>query len=406
MHMGLLAVLLVALGLGPTAAEHAALLQVRGDTAAARAAADTILGKHPGDASALFVAACAALESGELDVASEYTAQLERGRSIPQAAVLRRLIERRRSSTEEPLREALVTAWKEAGHPDLSAEPLLRATESWGELLPPFDPKVRSRLTASERFIFDTGGPATTPAYVKAAILASAETEQNPLAVNLEILAALTPPADVGGVDRSSAARVAAAHVGRVVVAADPDNGYLALAATLASIPGYAPLDSQDLAGIERALQKPRFEYPRDEAMRQFREIAVRIDPRHGELRAWSAALGGSIPLYRLWKRAELVEDGELRVRAGRVLQDVGKRFRNAGTTLEYALSVMLEQKGAQLSGDAAAVDAVRVEVTRWSEWRQSAERARKRMGNWPFAAVWREGTPSSEVAQMRKLVE
>ena len=405
--MGLLAVLLVALGLGPTAAEHAALLQVRGDTAAARVSADTILGKHPGDAGALFVAACAALEGGELDIASEYTARLERGRSLPQAAVLKRLVERRRSSPDEPLRDALVAAWKEAGRPDLSAEPLLRAIESWGPLLPPFDPKVRSRLTASERFIFDTGRPATTPAaYMKAASLASAEVEQNPVAVNLEILAALAPPADVGEVDSSSAAQAAAAHVGRIVVAADLDNGYLPLAAILASAPGNAPLDSDEVAAIERALQRPRFEYTRDQALKQFRELAARIDPRHGELRAWSAAMGGSIPLYRLWMRAEHVEDGELRVRAGRVLQEVGERFHNAGTALEYALSVMLAQKGAELAGDAAAVEAARVEVTRWSEWRQSAERARKRMGNWPFAAMWREWTPSGEVAHMRKLVE
>src|SRR5690349_17378292 len=108
--MGPLALLLGgALGLGPTAAERAALLQLRGDTTPALAAADTILVKAPGDPGALFVAACAAVESGDLDRASTFTTRLEQARE-PHAAVMKKLIERRRGQKDEPLREALAFA--------------------------------------------------------------------------------------------------------------------------------------------------------------------------------------------------------------------------------------------------------------------------------------------------------
>lgn len=403
--MGLLALLLGALGLGPTPAERAALLQLRGDTAAALAAAGAILVKDPGDRGALFVAACAAIEFGDLDRASTYTTRLEQRLRDPHAAVMRKLIERRRGRKDEPLREAVVLAWKEAGRPDLGAKPMLRASESWGALLPRIDREARARLTAGERFMFDNGNPATSSAYVVAAIGAAADAEKNPVVVNLEVLGALTPFAEVAGVDRRAASD-AAAHAGRIVASADQNNGYMALAALLAAAPGDRPFSTADLAVMEGALQKPRFEYPRDESLAQLREVAIRIDPRHGSLRAWSAALGGSVPLFRIWQRAEAVKDPELRARAGHAVQKVGARFRGAGATLEKALSVALEVKGAELRGDPTALAAAKEAQKRWWELQQGAEAARKQMGNWPFAAGWREWVPSGEVAYMQRLIE
>lgn len=403
--MVLLALLLGALGLGPTPAERAALLQLRGDTAAALAAADAILVKDPGDRGALFVAACAAIESGDLNRASIYTTRLEQRQRDPHAAVMRKLIERRRGQRDEPLREAVVLAWKEAGLPDLGAKPMLRASESWGELVPKIDREARARFTAGERFMFDNGNPATSSAYVEAAIRTAADAERNPVVVNLEVLGALTPFAEVAGVDRRAASD-AAARAGRVVASADPNNGYMSLAALLAAAPGDRPFSAAELAVIEGALQKPRFEYPRDESLAQLREVAIRVDPRYGSLRAWSAALGGSVPLFRMWQRAEAVKDPELRARAGHVVQQVGVRFRGAGAALERALSVALEVKGAELRGDAAALEAAKEAQERWWELQQGAEAARKRMGNWPFAAEWQEWAPSGEVAYMQRLIE
>jgi hypothetical protein len=99
---------------------------------------------------------------------------------------MRKLIERRRGQRDEPLREAVVLAWKEAGRPDLGAKPMLRASESWGELLPQFDSQARARLTAGERFVFDNASPATSSAYVEAAIRAAADAEKSPVVVNLD----------------------------------------------------------------------------------------------------------------------------------------------------------------------------------------------------------------------------
>lgn len=62
--------------------------------------------------------------------------------------------------------------------------------------------------------------------------------------------------------------------------------------------------------------------------------------------------------------------------------------------------------KGAELRGDGAALEAAKVAQNRWWELQQAAEAARKRMGNWPFAAGWREWVPSGEVAYMERLIE
>ena len=401
--MKVLALLLGALGFAPMAAERAALLQLRGDTSAALAAADAILAKDPSEPRALFVAASAAVEAGDLDRASAYTAGLEQRGRDPHALVLRRLIERRLEHKAEPLREALVLAWKDVGPPDLSSNPILRESESWGQLMPRIDRAVRARLTAGERFVFDNNSRADSPGYVKAAIRAAGDAEKNPVVVNLDVLGALTPFAAIQGVDARAAAD-AAAHVGRVVVAALPDDGYMELAALLATAPGTVPFKADDLALIERALQKPRFEYPRNGSLTHLRQFAIRVDPQHVDLRAWSAALGASVPVYRLWQRAEAIQDPELRARAGRVLQAVASRLRDAGTTLEKSLSLALEVKGAELRGDSSAVEAAKAARARWWELQRETEAGRKRMGNWPFAAAWREWTPSGEIAYAQLL--
>jgi hypothetical protein len=63
--MDLLALILIVIS-GATAtptAQHAALLHMRGDVAAARAEIEAVLAKSPTDGPALFTAACIALES-------------------------------------------------------------------------------------------------------------------------------------------------------------------------------------------------------------------------------------------------------------------------------------------------------------------------------------------------------
>ncbi len=48
----------------------------------------------------------------------------------------------------------------------------------------------------------------------------------------------------------------------------------------------------------------------------------------------------------------------------------------------------------------------IKADRARWFELQQRAEAARKRMGNWPFGAGWRDWTPSGEVAYMQRLVD
>jgi hypothetical protein len=399
--MPFVAVLLAVTVSAPSGAEGAALLQSRGDPAAALAAAETLLRADPANASASFVAACAAIESGDLDGAGVHIARLEAARDT-HATVLKRLVARRRGrGSSEPLREALVAAWKSAGRPDLGEKPLLRGADAWGEL-PRLEPVVRSRLTAGERFMFDPPSPAKAATYCDAAVAGSADAETNELALNLEILAALTPYA-VRPAECPEAAR-AAARVGPVVVSADPENGYLAIAAILAAATG--PFRPDELAAIERAARATRFAYPRARAFGELRTLASRRDLPGAEFRAWSAALGASVPLYRLWQRAEATEDPVLRERAGHMLVGVSRRLRDAETTLDRALSLALAERGAQLLGDCEAIAAAAAEGGRWRAWQRRVADARTRLGNWPFAAEWREWTPDGEIAFLQRLVD
>jgi hypothetical protein len=77
--MDLLALILTVISGVTTAptAEHAALLHMRGDVAAAGAEIEAVLAKSPMDGSALFTAACLALESSNSSSAARYASRLD-----------------------------------------------------------------------------------------------------------------------------------------------------------------------------------------------------------------------------------------------------------------------------------------------------------------------------------------
>jgi hypothetical protein len=139
--MDLLALILIVIS-GATAAptaQHAALLHMRGDVAAACGEIEAVLAKHPSDASALFTAASFEIEAGDLTAASRYVSKLKRlSPAPPQARVLATLIARRQRQPQELIDDALIEAWKEVGRPDLASSPLLPPLESWAtEIMPP-----------------------------------------------------------------------------------------------------------------------------------------------------------------------------------------------------------------------------------------------------------------------------
>ncbi len=392
-------------GATPSTAQHAASLHMRGELAAARAEIAAVLAKHPSDASALFTAACFALESANPSSAAPYVSRLERlSPAPPHARVLRALILRRERHPQERIDDAVVEAWKEAGRPDLAASPLLPPLESFGAVIPEIEAGVRKRMAPAERLLFAYDGPATGNDFLKLALKAADGAEKNPLVVNIEILAALTPFEPMPAEFTAEAHRMAI-RVAPVVAAADRTNGYLDVAGWLASGPGDAAMSIDDLVLLERAVSKVRFELPRHEMLVQMEDMASRLDTKYGVMRARRAALGAPVPLMRLSQRAEATQEPALRRRAGDLLTAMAKRLESSGTMLERMLSLSLASKGAKLGGDELRLDAIRTDIDRSRASMNAMTEAQKQLGTWPFAAPWRELDPAREMEHFERFV-
>ncbi len=404
--MTLLALVISLVGAAsPPTAQNAALLHMRGETAAARAEIEAVLAKHPSDAAALFTAASFEIESGDASAASRYVSRLERlSPAPPQARVLRALIARRERQPAERIEDALIEAWKEVGRPDLARSPLLPALDSWAtEIMPPeLGPDVRKRMSAAERLVFAYGGPPNGREHLKVAFDAAMTAEKNALAVNIEILAALTFFEPMPDELRDDARRVAA-RVGPIVAAADPTNGYLALAAWLSSGSNDTPMSVQDLALLQEAVAKPRFEVPRREMLAELQQMASRLDAKHGEMRARMAALGAPVPLIRLWKRADATQEPAVRSRASDLLAAAAKRLESSGTMLERMLALALADVGARLSGDERRIASVRAEVDRGRASMNAMREEQKHLGTWAFAGPWRDWDPTREMEHFER---
>jgi hypothetical protein len=379
--------------------QHAAILYLRGDVTAARDETTAVLAKSPAGAPALFVRACLELESAGPVAADPFVTRLERLPSPPpQAAVLRKLVARRRSAPSEPIYDALGEAWKDAGRPDLSSVALLPPLESWMEDLVPPLPSGPGTPSPQERLVFTWAMP---PERLKVALQAAEQAEANPLVVDLEILAAVMPRKEVPS--GQNASRVAE-RVGRIVTAADASNGYLAVAAWLALGEEDQPISDGDLATLEAAVSKPRFEVPRRTLLEQLRSMAARVTPQYSELRARSASLATAVPIFHLWKRAEATKDPALRRRAGLVMGVIASRFACSGTVLERMLSAALAGKAAALTG-LLGREEIRIALEPLDAWRRSMSDAQKRLGTWPFSGPFREMDVTSEVPRFERLV-
>jgi hypothetical protein len=314
----------------------------------------------------------------------------------PQAAVLRQLLSRRHSTPGEPVDDALAETWKAAGRPDFSGVPLLPPLDSWpDDAMPPLALDAKSSPQA--RLVFASSPPTEQ---LRLALEAAEQARTNPLPVNLEILAVLMPGESV---PPSEEARRAAERVGRLVIDADPTNGYLALAAWLATGSETDPVTESDLATLEAALGKPRFEVPRRAVFEQLRTMAARVDPQHADLRARGASLGTPVVVFRLWQRAESTKDADARRRAGLVMGAIASRFACSGTILERMLGAALARKGADLAGSSDQLAIHRAQDAIHA-WRSAMTEAQRRLGTWPFAASLRNLDVTREVARYERL--
>jgi hypothetical protein len=394
--MLLLALVTVVTASEPASGQHAALTYMRGDPAAARAEIAAVLKASPGDVQALVIAACIEVETAGPEAAEPYVARLERlPTRPPETAVLRQLLSRRRRAPSEPIEDAVARAWSAAGAPDLSERHLFPSFDPWpGAIIPPLPQAVLDRLTPAERLLF-TGDDHQKQA--ANAMLAGVAAEQNLLVVNLEILSAVAPGEPLPK-DLQADAQHIAASVGPIVAKSDPANGYLAVAALLSTGTSPDPLSAADLALLDDAAARPRFEVPRRELLEQLKVMAHRFDPAYGTMRAVRAALGTSVPIFRLWKRAEATPDDAMRRRAGALLSAIAGRLACSGTLLERMLGVALAEKGAKLANNDAVPDSTRADAARFREWYRAATARSQKAGTWPFAEPWRDWEGDHEI--------
>jgi hypothetical protein len=387
---------LLAVG-GPPTASHAAVLYVRGAVQAARDETAAVLAKDSADARALFVRACLELETEGPGAAEPFVSTMEGlAPPPPQAVVLRRLLSRRTAAPSERVDDALAEAWKAVGRPDLSAVPLLPSRDSWAEdIIPPLPAK--SVALPQALLVFSWHKP---PERLKIALQASADAENNPLAVNLEILGVVTAETEARATEELTQI---AARVGRAASATDASNGYLDLAAWLAHGPKTEPITGNDLSVLEGAIAKPRFEVPRRALFEELRRLAERIDPEFADLRARTAAVGTPVPVFRLWQRTEATKDEQARRRAARVMVKVAGRLACSGTVLERLLAAALSERSAEILKSPELAEARRAQEAFWA-WSNAMRKAQTQLGTWPFAASLRDLDVTREVERYEVL--
>lgn len=398
--------LLVAAALAAPAgdARRAAQLEAWGDLAEAQAEVDAALARDPRDVTARFVAACLAIERGDLAAAEARAAELSAAK-VPQGKVLRALVARRREVPGEALRDALAPAWKAAGRPDLEKAAVEGIDDAlWIDApLVSLDEPLLRTLGPGERVVF---GPGSLEERRGDAVAASKEPGRNPVAVNHEVLDLLRPRR----AEPEAEIAEAIARVGGALAGVDPENGYWDLVAWLASADGGAPLTAADLDRLEKVAARPRLVFPRAQLVGELERVAARFDPEHAACRAHLAGLRMGANLAALSGRAEATRwdgpDGAaLKARTAKVLLRLGRGLGESRTYLERMLGLLLESRGAALSGAPEVVaDVRRRGEDERSRYRRGSAAARK-AGVWPFAAACREWTPD-EVAYFERFLD
>jgi hypothetical protein len=192
------------------------------------------------------------------------------------------------------------------------------------------------------------------------AALAQAEAEDRPLGVQLAALSVLLDGklAD----DKRSCARSAGLQLLNRIVHKHPENGYLAAGVPLLGSDVGAPLTQPELAILDEATKRPRFELPIRPLFESFEAAYEQVDPGQAYPRAFSET-AGAVPLgihLTLSQRAAATSDPGLRSSAAAVLIAAGSRLEAGATFLERMIGLSLQTKGAELGGDRTAMEAVK----------------------------------------------
>lgn len=395
--------LMMAAALGaPTGdVRRAAQLEAWGDLAEARAEVDVALARDAKDPGAVLVAACLDLEEGKLD-AARARAEAPPLAELPQARVLRALVERRRAHPEEKLRDALAPAWKAAGRPELNAAEIPGLGEediSLGGMARPLAAARRIQTSAADRYLFVD--PVDPVDRLEVARLA----DRNPRVVNHQLVTEF-----VWG-DRLSVTveREAARHAAASLLATDPENGYYAAIAVLVDSPAGAPLRVEDVERLEEAVRRPRFELPRAQLVAEARALARKLDPEHAECRGLLATLRMATPLGAFQARIESIDLGQegasLKVRAANAAAEAGRRMATSRTLMERMVGLSLLRSGAKLSGDPHRAEEAKRETDASLDWYRAVTAAARRGGTWPLSSICADWSPD-EVTHFERFLD
>jgi hypothetical protein len=384
--------------LGATAAsaspENAAALAYQGRTQEAEA---MLADARPAGA-AIFVKACLALDSGDpKGAAASLRALASQGGGRGEVRLAEALAERRARDPHETWLDSFFEAWRSVGADGaLASTPVKNWTRALSGARPPVpglpnDLFWRAMLKSQPELteLLSVEAQADTPAR-KLLLIAQLETiPQHDAPAARALHNAL-----LGDLQRSN-----------------PDESAYALMALLDESDAAAPLSQREVAGLEVAVQKPRFGPSMRALYREFRaDVMLSGDDRAPD---WAfAAASRAFPeapgtLYLRAKASELASQPALRARLAAILERVGHELQGQESMRANLLGSQLLVGGAELRDDSEAIEHTRLVR---QDWRALYDAGRERMDyleGWPLPSLRREllgRSAENEVALFREL--
>ncbi len=365
--------------------DRAAALAARGETAEARHLVEPLA--VPSNPAALFVLACIALDEGQFETASRLAERLASSRSgAAEGVVLGRLIEERKHAPQDRWTDVAARAWSASGRPTRAAKQLLGTID----VQRPIDQAAIARVNAAgDRLLLEFGRAQAGSAGLIEAAIAEANAVERPVGVQLVAMRVLLD--ERVPEEKLSHARSAALDLLARIARSNPDDGYLASGVVLLKSDAHVPLTGPDLESIEEVLKRKTFTLPVRALFEAFKTAYEQVDPGQARSRAFFET-AGALPLdihLALSRRAAATTDSALRHRAAALLTVAGSRLEAGSTFLDRMIGLSLQTKGAELRGDATAIEVAKRKRAILSDMMSKGNAFWSHQ--WPIASLWRD---------------
>ncbi|HME68467.1 MAG TPA: hypothetical protein VKM54_01180 [Myxococcota bacterium] len=359
--------------------EGAAALAYQGRTQEAEA---MLADARPAGA-AIFVKACLALDSGNpRGAAASLRALSAQGAGSGEVRLAEVLAERRARDPHERWLDSFFDAWRAVGaNSVLAATPVKNWTRSVSAGARPLVPGLPNDL-------FWRAMLKNQPELTE---LLSVQAQADTPARKLLLLAQL------GAIPQHDAPAARALHTSLVaeLQRTNPDESVYALMAVLDESDAAAPLSEREVAGLEVAVQKPRFGPSTRSLYREFRTDAVlSADDRATD---WAfAAASRAFPeapgtLYLRAKASELAGTPALMPRLAAILERVGHQLMGQESMRANLLGSQLLVGSAELRGDSEAIERSRAVRQDWRALYDAGKERFDYLEGWPLPSLLRE---------------